>query len=606
MQVMLQNLRQFLREELAPHEGRLGMTWRTAAVCALVAMVFMIYGIPLAAIACYLVLFVMKPNITESLLMGIGVILLVGIFMLPLLFLLAVWSVDNVVVRMLILCAGSFIFMYLSVATKVGEVGSIIALVIGFIMTLVGIAPFGELVTRGILYAGLMAVTPMGILLIFLAVLGPTPAKQAQLRLLRRWQAIAAVVEGEQPASTLLPLLREGNDEVEKMLLFSTLFMQLPRARLQQLKQLTQSSYQLMGALATLPESAEVSAPVRNFWKARTAAVVQALEKKNLIAACAAGEAPQDPSNSSMQLSVDALTRRWEALPTLPSETVVASPLPKSGFLNDDIATNRSYAEFGLKVTFCALICYLTYTALQWQDIHTAMITCYVAALGTVGETVHKLLLRISGCLVGAVLGCASILFIMPHMTNIGQLMALVFAGCFVAAWVAQGSPRISYAGVQIGLAFVLTVLQGFGPDVKISVAMDRIYGVLLGNFVVFVVFTQVWPVSTASGVLEVLRKHIEGLTRFGQQPQAKLQMQAALPELIPQLQAMREQAAMTQFEAAVLQIPVSEKVSMEHSIDELEAVYLKTAFDELSLQMPQVQAQVHALQRKVMAEGVA
>lgn len=597
---MLHDLRQFLREELAPYEGRLGLTWRTATVCALVAMVFMVYGIPIAPIACYLVLFVMKPNITEGLMMGGGIIVLVGLIMLPLLLLLAVISVDNVIVRMLVLAIGSFLFMYLSVASKVGEVGSIIALVIGFIMTLIGIAPFGELVTRAILYAGLMATAPMGVMLIVLMVLGPSPAKQAQLKLLRRWQTITTVLQGNQPTSSLLNNLREGNDDVDKMLLFATLFAQVPKARLVQLKQLTKSSYQLMAALVALPEGTEIPAPVRAAWSARSAAIVEALENKTLVSESKLQAAEALPD------CLQDIDVRMQSLPDLPAATVAESPLPKSGFFNDDVATNRSYAEFGLKVTFCAVICYLTYTALQWQDIHTAMITCYVAALGTVGETVHKLVLRISGCLVGAALGIASILFLMPHMTNIGQLMVLVFAGCMVAAWVAQGSPRISYAGVQIGLAFVLSVLQGFGPSVSISVAMDRIYGILLGNFVMFIVFTQLWPVSATSQVLKVLRKHVDGFANLLQKPQANLQVQAALPELIPQLQALRDQAALSRFESAARHTPVTDQTCMVHSINELEAVYLKTAFGELSLQTPQVQEQVHALQRKVMAGGVA
>ena len=191
-------------------------------------------------------------------------------------------------------------------------------------------------------------------------------------------------------------------------------------------------------------------------------------------------------------------------------------------------------------------------------------------------------------------------------MTNIGQLMALVFAGCMVAAWVAQGSERISYAGVQIGLAFVLTVLQGFGPDVKISVALDRIYGILLGNFMLFIVFTQIWPVSSASRVIKMLRQHIRGLDLFIHKPQAALQMQAALPELLPQLQTLREQVISSKYEAAVLHIPVSEQTRMQQSINALESIYLQTAFGELSLEDPKIQEQVHALQNKVMAGGLS
>lgn len=42
--------------------------------------------------------------------------------------------------------------------------------------------------------------------------------------------------------------------------------------------------------------------------------------------------------------------------------------------------------------------------------------------------------------------------------------MLLVFFGMMVSAWISTGPERISYAGVQVALAFLLTVLQGFGP----------------------------------------------------------------------------------------------------------------------------------------------
>src|ERR1019366_3514167 len=107
-------------------------------------------------------------------------------------------------------------------------------------------------------------------------------------------------------------------------------------------------------------------------------------------------------------------------------------------------------------------ICYTIYTGLDWFNIHTAMVTCYFVALSSVGETVHKLTLRIVGCLIGAGLGVFAIVVLMPVMTDIGQLALMVGAVAFVAAWIAAGSPRISYTGWQI--AFFLSTLPSFLP----------------------------------------------------------------------------------------------------------------------------------------------
>jgi multidrug resistance protein MdtO len=63
---------------------------------------------------------------------------------------------------------------------------------------------------------------------------------------------------------------------------------------------------------------------------------------------------------------------------------------------------------------------------------------------------------------------------------------------------VAQGSPRIAYAGFQIAFAFLLCVLQGAAPAFDLTIARDRIIGILLGNVVVYLMFTRVWPVSIA------------------------------------------------------------------------------------------------------------
>ncbi|HBO79517.1 MAG TPA: fusaric acid resistance protein, partial [Cupriavidus sp.] len=85
----------------------------------------------------------------------------------------------------------------------------------------------------------------------------------------------------------------------------------------------------------------------------------------------------------------------------------------------------------------------------NWPGIHTCFITVYLVSLSTAAETVEKLSLRLAGCLIGALIGTAALVYVVPSIDSVGGLLMLVFAGTWVAAWVAQGSPRISYAGFQ-------------------------------------------------------------------------------------------------------------------------------------------------------------
>ena len=68
----------------------------------------------------------------------------------------------------------------------------------------------------------------------------------------------------------------------------------------------------------------------------------------------------------------------------------------------------------------------LLYTLLDWPGIHTCVITCYIVSLGSAGETVQKLRLRLAGCVIGALAGTAASVFIVPHMDSIASLLALV------------------------------------------------------------------------------------------------------------------------------------------------------------------------------------
>ncbi|WP_204275393.1 hypothetical protein, partial [Stenotrophomonas maltophilia] len=65
----------------------------------------------------------------------------------------------------------------------------------------------------------------------------------------------------------------------------------------------------------------------------------------------------------------------------------------------------------------------------------------------------------------GGALGIGSIVFLMPHMQDVGELALLIGAIAFLAAWISVGSERISYMGWQIALAYFLCTLHGFGPS---------------------------------------------------------------------------------------------------------------------------------------------
>ena len=185
-----------------------------------------------------------------------------------------------------------------------------------------------------------------------------------------------------------------------------------------------------------------------------------------------------------------------------PTDASTAPTAPKrGGFFLSDAGTNPEHIAYALKTTGAAMFCYLLYTLLDWPGIHTCVITCYIVSLGSAGETVQKLRLRLAGCVIGALAGTAASVFIVPHMDSIASLLALVSIAAALSAWIAVGPPAIAYAGFQIAFAFFLCVIQGAGPGFDLTIARDRTIGILLGNMVVYLIFTRVWPVSIAASV---------------------------------------------------------------------------------------------------------
>ncbi|SHG99622.1 multidrug resistance protein MdtO [Kaistia soli DSM 19436] len=524
-------------DDLLPQPGRSAMTWRVALLVALVAGVAMLYRIPESAIGCYLIIFLARPNGAECVAQAIGIIVLASIVVVAMAPLIQ-FSAESALVRLVIMASMAFLFVFLGAASQLGEQGSIVGLVIVYILSLVDRIPAGEIVTRGLLYAWQMACVPMAMMIVFNLVLGTSPHRLLRAMVERRLLAAAAALEGR--GEGLDEELAEGNAEVSKRVQLATLFHTAPRQTVAWLAGAAMNSYRLLAAVAALPGDTAAATRTRLAVRCRAAAATVRSGDRPATVEPIAGEAP---IARMIEVLLNGLARGDGGTDARPA----AAP-----FFARDALTNPDYQRYALKTAAAAMTCYLIYSLVDWPGISTAMVTCFVAALGTTGETIHKLALRIAGCLVGAAMGFLTILFVIPHLESVGGLMVLVFFAILPAAWVSTGSERISYAGVQIGLAFLLTVLNGFGPDLSMESGRDRVIGILLGNLVVYLYFTGLWSKSAADEARERLARVFSALARLAARDPASRSALLAEAEIVSTEAAeAREQLALLPFEPA-------------------------------------------------------
>ena len=82
-----------------------------------------------------------------------------------------------------------------------------------------------------------------------------------------------------------------------------------------------------------------------------------------------------------------------------------------------------------------------------------------------------------------------------PQRSLVPPLLAAIALCTGLAGYVTAWSARSSYAGVQIGMAFALGVMDRLGPTVNLMPPVNRILGIIVGNLVTAAVFSWVWPV---------------------------------------------------------------------------------------------------------------
>jgi multidrug resistance protein MdtO len=193
---------------------------------------------------------------------------------------------------------------------------------------------------------------------------------------------------------------------------------------------------------------------------------------------------------------------------------------PSPPFLVRDAFTNVAHIQFALKGCLTAGLCYIIYNGVDWPGISTAVTTCFLTALSTVGSSRQKQVLRISGAVVGGFLiGMGAQVFVLPYLDSIAGFTILFVVVTAFASWFMTSSPRLSYFGVQIAVAFCLIHLQSFAIEPSLSIARDRVVGILFGLIMMWFVFDQLWGASAVSDMKRAFLSAVRLLAQFAREP---------------------------------------------------------------------------------------
>jgi multidrug resistance protein MdtO len=190
--------------------------------------------------------------------------------------------------------------------------------------------------------------------------------------------------------------------------------------------------------------------------------------------------------------------------------------------------SNPEHVKFALTGSLAAGLCYITYNALFWPGIATAVTTCLLTALTTLGASHQKQFLRFAGAIIGGLLiGIGAQVFILPGVDSIGGFTVLFVAVAGIAAWISTSSSRLSYLGAQIAAAFYLMNLQEFKFQASLAVARDRVAGILLGLFAMWLAFDWLWGAPAGVEMRRTFISAIRSLAQLAREPVSGVQTTA-------------------------------------------------------------------------------
>lgn len=490
----MQSLWPFLTRELRDAPGRANYTLRMTLSCAVLIVLFMTLHIPFLAVALIVVFYVSQPNVLMIKLVSVVFVLTVSVALGGVLLIIK-WTYDYPLIRLVASVILFFCAIYLMrVLGKLGLAFFVVALAVIYAQTFPSMTSQSEILVRLLLWLWVAINTAILVTLLVNACFQQAfPGYQFKARLVvmlcQTARRLSQPDDGTPP-----PTVTEIAGQFNQL---RSLYQQAARAT-PEIAASPQAWQSLMAAALSCSHLTALLQPGDDHPDARRRIASQLNALADNLPAAAEVQpliVPRDGANSAiLQEIAEVLARlaRGETIP-LPQGEVEKAPL-----LLPDAWSNPAYLHFALKTLLATLLCYVFYTAADWQGIHTIMLSCVIVAQPGLGATMQKTWLRIGGALLATLIALLLIVFVQPWTDSLSGLLAMTLPVLALAAWIAAGSERIAYAGIQIGFTFALAFLSWFGPLSNLTELRDRVIGILLGVLVSSIVHLYLWPDSEA------------------------------------------------------------------------------------------------------------
>ncbi len=527
--------REFLRWEVAPYPGRANTVIRMTIAATLVMIIIVTFRIPNAALAGLFSLLLARENLSATWRGGQFIVL--GFVLASLYTLLGMMLFRGYPITHFFWVIGTFFLIFFVVRTTTNYAAALAFVIpIGVALPLWDRSAPSEAQVEGTLWP-----------IVFIAVgAGVTVAAEAVYRIFDRSDPLISFADDlllavQQVAENVAAHQASPKAVRERILQYQMigtgrLRMTLQRQGLDPTRRAQRAALiswagRLIGLAANLeptPSQPKDDDAIRlRVLADRIRAIRAELRESGVISVSAPVlEGPPSPSFPVLQ----EMERTVALIPEVfQRDEVIAGPQnAQKGdwwrtLLVPDAFQNPEYLRFAFAGCLAASTCYVLYNALDWPGIFPAVLTCFVTALGTTGSSLQAQLLRFAGFVVGGlVMGIGAQILILPAIDSIVGFALFFAAGTAVAAWFATSSPRLSYLGVQIALAFYFVNLQDFKFQTDLTVARDKVIGVLLGIIAMGFFFNRLGTKSDAEQLQKLLVQNVRLLAQLGVCPMAR------------------------------------------------------------------------------------